>query len=595
MSDFDEVVYADFEFIAGAGERPDVVSVAWHEASTRQSHSRWRNQFGDTPPYRIDDRTLFVCFVGNAELACHLSLNWSLPSNILDLNPEFRCITNGLTTPEGKGLIGALRYYGLDSIGSKHKEAMQQRITKGWPFTLEEREEILRYGAGDVDALVRLLPKMLPSIDLDIALHRGEFVACLARMEQRGVPIDPEIFPQIADERAWNFVRDAMIPAVDAAYGVYVKDHDGNWHFSMEQFENYLERQGIPWPRTEKGKLSTRAKTFEDISKGHPQLEDLRQLRHARDKMRKIKLAVGANSRNRTVLWPFKAKTSRTQPKASLWIFSPAVWLRSLIKPGPGQAVAYVDWSSMEFMVGASLSGDPTMIEFYRNGDPYLSFAKRVGLAPAWATKQTHGTLRDRYKTGLLAIQYGPQAQTLAARLNISSIEANEMLSQHRELFGVYWRWVEDWIAHALNTGIMWTPFNWQCRTGITELNARSIANFAVQASAADALRIAIVMAERHGLELLAPVHDALLIQAPVERIDADVSLLRECMRRASRVVLNATTDGDLELRTDAKIVRYPDRYMDGRGAAIWSGVLELLAQYHQQQTTPSLRDGIRG
>ena len=79
-----------------------------------------------------------------------------------------------------------------------------------------------------------------------------------------------------------------------------------------------------------------RKKTFDDMAKAWPQLEDLRQLRHARDKMRKVKLAVGADGRNRTVLWPFKAKTSRTQPKASQWIFSPAVWLRSLIKPGPG-------------------------------------------------------------------------------------------------------------------------------------------------------------------------------------------------------------------------------------------------------------------
>jgi hypothetical protein len=76
------------------------------------------------------------------------------------------------------------------------------------------------------------------------------------------------------------------------------------------------------------------------MSKGWPQLEDLRQLRHARDKMRKVKLAVGHDGRNRTVLWPFKAKTSRTQPKASQWIFSPAVWLRSLIKPDPEMAVA---------------------------------------------------------------------------------------------------------------------------------------------------------------------------------------------------------------------------------------------------------------
>src|SRR4029077_20333880 len=128
-------------------------------------------------------------------------------------------------------------------------------------------------------------------------------------------------------------------------------------------------------------RFSMKRKTFEDMTKGHPQLESLRQLRHTRDKMRKIKLAVGADGRNRTVLWPFKAKTSRTQPKAAQWIFSPAVWLRSLIKPGPGRALAYVDFSAMEFGMAACLSGDSVMLDFYRSGDPYLSFCKRVGKA----------------------------------------------------------------------------------------------------------------------------------------------------------------------------------------------------------------------
>src|SRR5262249_9629405 len=151
-------------------------------------------------------------------------------------------------------------------------------------------------------------------------------------------------------------------------------------------------------------------------------------LRHARNKMRKIKLAVGADGRNRTVPWPFKAKTGRTQPKASQWIFSPAVWLRSLIKPGPGRAVAYVDYSSMEFMIAAGLSGDALNLKFYHNGDPYLSFPKQVGAAPPDATKKTHEPLRDRYKTGLLAIQYGVQAETLASRLGISIFAAHEMI-----------------------------------------------------------------------------------------------------------------------------------------------------------------------
>jgi DNA polymerase-1 len=118
--------------------------------------------------------------------------------------------------------------------------------------------------------------------------------------------------------------------------------------------------------RLESGKLNLKRKTFDNMSRGWPLLEELRQLRHVRDKMRRIKLAVGADGRNRTVLWPFQSKTSRSQPKASQWIFSPAVWLRSLIKPGPGRAVAYIDWSAMEFQLAAVLSDFRIMLQLTR-------------------------------------------------------------------------------------------------------------------------------------------------------------------------------------------------------------------------------------
>ena len=71
-------------------------------------------------------------------------------------------------------------------------------------------------------------------------------------------------------------------------------------------------------------------------------------------------------------------------------------------------------------------------------------------------------------------------------------------------------------------------------------------------------------------IELLTPVHDAVLIGAPLERIEADTALMREIMRRASRIVFNADPDGPHELRTDATIVLYPNRYSDKRGSEIW-------------------------
>jgi DNA polymerase I len=103
---------------------------------------------------------------------------------------------------------------------------------------------------------------------------------------------------------------------------------------------------------------------------------------------------------------------------------------------------------------------------------------------------------------------------------------------------------------------------------------ARSMRNWPVQANGADILRIACILATRHGLELVAPVHDAVLLQAPIGRIDIDVARLQDIMRRAGRVVLG----GGIELRTDANIVRYPDRYVDKRGIQMWDRMLELLA-----------------
>ncbi len=68
----------------------------------------WRDQFGDTPPYAIDPDALFVAYYASAEIGCHLALGWQRPARILDLFTEFRNRTNGLHTPAGAGLLGAL-------------------------------------------------------------------------------------------------------------------------------------------------------------------------------------------------------------------------------------------------------------------------------------------------------------------------------------------------------------------------------------------------------------------------------------------------------------------------------------------------------
>ena len=587
---FARVILEDFEFIAVPGERPDVICGVFHDLDTGQTIRLWRDQL-DRPPYNLGHDTLVVSFVFNAEGACHLSLGWPLPKNVLDLSPEFKCYVNGKGIPrKNQGLIGALQYFGLDSIAPKRKDAMRERIMKGRPFTAEEREQILNYCAEDVDMLRQLLFKLLPHIDLPIALHRGEFVAALARSEHVGVPIDREIYPQLADKKTWRGIRDCMVPLVDV-HGVYVCDKSGEWHWNNARFEELLASEGINWPRKEDtGKLDLQRKTFESMAKAYPQIESLRQLRYIRDKLRTIQLSVGHDGRNRTVLWPFSSKTSRTQPKAKHWIFSPSVWLRFLIRPEPGKAFAYIDYSSMEFGAAAALSDkhvgrNNPMLDLRTSGDPYLNFGKIVGLIPPDATRETPGVamIRERLKVLCLGVQYGMQRATLATRLGVSDIEAHEMLQLHRGLFSQYWAWSDDWLHHSLTSGMMHTVLGWQCATGVTELNARSICNWPIQSTCADMFRLAYIWGTRHGLTLIAPVHDAVLLEAPEDRIEADVALMREIMRRASRVILNPTAGGAIELRTDVKIIRYPDRFTDPRGAALWETMLKLLAERRER------------
>jgi DNA polymerase I-like protein with 3'-5' exonuclease and polymerase domains len=245
--------------------------------------------------------------------------------------------------------------------------------------------------------------------------------------------------------------------------------------------------------------------------------------------------------------------------------------MRGLIQPLSGHGVAYIDWAQQEFGIAAALSGDPLMLDAYRSGDPYLAFAKKAGAVPAAATKASHKAVRDQFKACVLAVQYGMGAEGLALRIAQPPIRTRELLRRHHETYRVFWRWSDAVVDYAMLTGRLFTVFGWQVQVP-AEANPRSLRNFPMQANGAEMLRLACCLATESGIEVCAPVHDAVLITAPLKRLEADVARMQDAMREASRIVL----DG-FELGTDAHIVRYPERYMDERGAVMWQRVMALL------------------
>ena len=224
--------------------------------------------------------------------------------------------------------------------------------------------------------------------------------------------------------------------------------------------------------------------------------------------------------------------------------------------------------------MAAALSGDALLLDAYRTGDIYLAFAKQAGLAPSGATKAGFREIRDRCKAVVLGTLYGMGPETLARRIGRPLIEARDLLRLHQATYRRFWDWSDSIVASAVLTGSISTVFGWRLRVG-DGFNPRSVGNFAMQANAAEMLRLTCCLATENGINVCAPIHDALLVEASIERIDQEVALLQSLMASASSIVLG----GVLSLGSEAKVVRWPDRYSDERGRLMWETVMRLVAE----------------
>lgn len=327
------------------------------------------------------------------------------------------------------------------------------------------------------------------------------------------------------------------------------------------------------------------------MSRVHSAVAPLHQLRKLHNQVRVDSIAVGSDGRARCLLSPFASKTGRNQPSTSRFIFGAPSCMRSLIKPSSGMAIAYLDWGHQEFGIAAALSGDMAMQNAYRSGDPYLAFAIQSGAVPPGASKATHPLEREQFKLCVLGVQYCMGAARLATLIKMPEVYAQQLLNLHRRTFPKYWEWSEGAVDHAMLKGKLRTVFGWQLNSigpgiSIDTLNPRSLANFLVQANGAEMLRLACCLAVEQGIRVCAPVHDAILVEGPTDVIDAIVFQARAVMAAASHEVLNG-----FELRTDAKIVRYPDRFVDDRGQAMWQLITKALAEFDASTNTSINRE----
>jgi DNA polymerase I len=541
----------------------------------------WQDQFGPFPPYRLDGEALFVSYTA-AEFGVHAALGWGEPACALDAYIEFRHCVNDGSVKSGdreKGFYsigGALRYFLEDEIDVAHKGEMRDRILQGPAFSAQEQRDIMAYCEDDVRALARLVLHLIPTIrpPLARAMFRAKFQWATAQQERRGIPLDGDTYTRIRDH--WDGMRLGLVTELDRPFGCF-EIVNGRAHWRKHLFANYVRRHRMSWATLESGALDETDETFREMAGKYPQIEPLRELRYSLSKLRLHDLAVGNDHRNRAPLWAYGTKTGRNAPGASQYIFGPAKWIRFLISPPPGRVLVHRDFCQQEVRIAALLSKDDALLQACESGDVYFGVARQLGFLPDSLNDAERKAVRVLFKVVVLGIQYGLGARSLAARTGISLFEAGEILARLRarfRRFEAYAQSVRDHAGLHLEIG---TPFGWfmRCPSG---MNPRTIRNFPIQSTGSEVLHVACVLAERRGIAIVAPVHDAIMAEGPADQAEELAAALDQAMGDAAAVVLRG-----YRLPTDRQIIRSGERYFDDRGEAMWKTVVGLLTKLERE------------
>jgi DNA polymerase-1 len=588
---FREIWDHDYEFRIDGNHRPVPVALFAKEHRTGREISMRRAQLlaCTKAPFDTGPNTLVTSYSIVAELSCFRALRWPMPRNVLCTYFETSAAINGLDlvglVEKRPTLLEACDLFGIPhSMTVEYKECMRDLILNNTEYTEEQWRAIELYNRSDVELNMPVLRALASTIDLPAALFRGRYAKAVVDMEHNGVPIDVEYLHEL--EANWQALRMFYIRR-DDEFGLY--DEDGS--FCTDRMEDLVKAKGwTTWPRTDTGKLELRSRTIGKQARHHPELRTLQKLR---DTIAELRLGaflntVGEDGCSRIAIMPLWTRTGRNQPSArdKAYLLSLPSWTHGMIRPPRGWGVAGLDWISQEPGIAAGRSGDPALIADYQSGDLHMRFAVRAGLAPEWATKRSHGPLRDAIKPVSLGVFYGMSKYGAAAATEKSLNWAAGMLAAHHHAYPVFTQWQHDTVTQALFDERIVSPLGWPMAVHAST-SKRTLMNYMQQAGGADMMSLAAIAGYEAGIKIIAPVHDAFWIMAPLSELDDAIATMSALMVRAGRAV--AGIDIPVEV---AAVVRWPQclgdvRAPDAKGQAMWLEIKDLLQGRLRQARGP--------
>jgi DNA polymerase I len=412
-----------------------------------------------------------------------------------------------------------------------------------------EPEKLSNYACQDADLALQLeeifRKKLKEEKELLWLCENIEFplVSVLAAMEYAGVCIDTRHLEK-ASERVKKEL-DLLTESIYATAGsVFNID-------SPKQLAHILFNVlALPPKKTTKTGYSTNVEVLEELAVTYPVARDLLEYRSLQ-KLKTTyidalpKMVNPQTGRLHTSFNQFVTATGRlSSSNPNLQNIPIRSTLgkeirRAFIPSSPENWLLSADYSQIELRIAAEISGDPQLLEAFRNREDIHTATAKV----IFGTEEISGDMRRKAKEVNFGVLYGIMPFGLSRRLNISQKEAKAIIdtyiSKYPGLFEALQKIIETgrekgYVSTLLGRRRYLADLNSR-NTNLKKAAERAAMNTPIQGTAADIIKCAMNLCSTrmHHLKMksvmLLQVHDELLF----ETTDAEQELLSTLVRQA--------------------------------------------------------------
>ena len=449
--------------------------------------------------------------------------------------------------------VYALEYLAETKLFLKGTE-FDEIVPKGKTFADVPLAEACQYSAEDADFTLQLwfiLEQKLKDEQLwDLyANMEMKVLPILAEMEMAGIHLDPGRLADFGEElkRQLSSQEKDIFTAVG---------HEFNIASPKQLSEILFVERGLKGTKKTQTGFSTSEEVLEQLAAEDAVPKMILEYRSAAKLLstyvQTLPTMLDADSRVHTTFMQTGTATGRLSSKdpnlQNIPVRSGAGRkIRLAFTAAGGKTLISADYSQIELVVMAHLSGDKNLCGAFINGiDVHKSTAALIyGIAPGQVTDEQ----RRIAKTINFGVMYGMSAFRLANEIGISRTEAKRFIDNYFSIYAGVSAFFEKNVARAEETGFVTTIFGRKRR--IAQIQSRNkfekeaairiAKNTPIQGSAADIVKKAMIdvhtalSASGLNARLLLQVHDELILECDDDRrtVSETVALVRDKMEKA--------------------------------------------------------------